>query len=145
MSVEAGTESFTVSASAAWTGGLTGEGIVQTADLTFPVTVPTELGGRGVGQTPESLLASAAASCYAVTLDLVLASRGFAVTRMEVEAEARVEKTGRRAAITGLTLRPRVVLADGGAVPPELFERAERACLVSQVIKAGVPLTLTPQ
>lgn len=142
MTVEASTESFTVSATAGWAGGLSGEGTVRAADATLPLSIPTELGGRGAGQTPESLLASAAAGCYAVTLGLVLEARGLAVASLVVDADAQVVRTGRRVAITGITLRPRVVLAGGGDVPPELFERAERACPVSQVIRAGIPLTL---
>ncbi len=144
MTVEASTITFGVSATAGWTGDLTGEGTVRAADATLPLSIPVELGGLGAGQTPESLLASAVASCYAVTLGLVLEARGLAVLSLAVDADVQVARTGRRVAITGIMLRPRVVLANGAEVPSELFERAERACPVSQAVRAGIPLTVVP-
>ena len=135
---------ITLLATASWHGGLTGHGAVQSAGELLPVVVPKELGGAGDAQSPESLLASAAASCYAVTLALVLAGRGLAVASLEVEAALDMAHVGRGVTITGLTLRPRVKLAGGAEVPAELYARAERACPVSRVIAGGIPLTVAP-
>ena len=136
------TEAFTIPATAVWAGGLAGAGTVRAASAALPLSVPTELGGQGAGETPESLLAAAAAACYAITLGAILANRGLPVAHLEVEAELQLVKTGHRAAIAGVKLRPRVSLADGGEVPRALLEKAERACLVGKALGAGIPIGL---
>jgi peroxiredoxin-like protein len=129
-------------------GGVKGDGGLTGAGLTSRFSVPESLGGSGVGTNPEELLLSAAASCYAITLSAIVARRGLAMERLDVETQGfvdanaglRFERIVHRPTMTapaGTTVEQRTLLL-------EVARIAERACMVSSALRGNVRVEVEP-
>src|ERR1039458_978490 len=74
-----------------WTGcGRDGAGGVSTGGQELEYSAPRSMGGRGKGTSPEELLVSAVASCYAGTLYHLLARDGLPAEEVRVRATGTV-------------------------------------------------------
>src|SRR5262245_23693442 len=99
MTATNGTHGFV--ARATWTGALAGASELAAPGLRTAVSASDELGGAGRGTNPEELFASAAASCYLMTLAIELQRRALAVRELTVASELAVQRH-RGARITAL-------------------------------------------
>lgn len=96
-----------------WSGaGRTGEGAIETDDLTLELSTPESMGGRGVGTNPEELLVSAVASCYSATLFRLLERAELPVQRLSVAARGTVEGFPMRSRFAALQVSPTIVGGD---------------------------------
>ena len=136
----------------AWAGGRAGQGDISLAKagVQLSLAVPAEFHGTGQGASPEELLASAVAGCYAVTLGIVAEHRQVPVTSIDVRASGAVEQDGAKLTYTGITLRPRVTVAAGATeeqmqLARDLAHRADKYCLVTNAVRSAVTITVEPE
>lgn len=122
-----------------WNGALQGSGQVEGAALDAPIAIPASFAGSGAGTDPNSLLVSAAASCYAMTLIGMLDAKKLPVAGLEVQCKADESKE----AGVGIDYDVRLSLA-AGATPEQrdaahaLISAADKACAIGNVLrKAG--------
>jgi len=103
---------------------------------------PAEFGGPGDRWSPETLLVAAVADCFALTFRAIASASRLPWISLTCEGEGTVERPERVTQFTGFVLRARLLVPDG--VDQEqarrALERAERACLVTNSLKAGVRL-----
>jgi organic hydroperoxide reductase OsmC/OhrA len=94
---------------------------------------PPQYGGPPGQWSPETLLVSAVADCFALTFRAIATLSKLAWRRLECDADGTVDRREGAVRFTELHLRARLVLPAGG--DPErarrLLEKAEATCLVT--------------
>ncbi len=135
-------------AEAHWSGDLlSGEGAVSAStsgifsDQAITWRARTEASD---GKTsPEELLASAHASCYAMAVSHELAGAGHAPERVDVSVEVRADKTDSGWAVQAshITLRAKVPGVDAVTFA-EKAEAAKGGCPISKALSSSVEVTL---
>lgn len=131
---------------ASWNGGRLGEGEISTGNLHTKISIPTELGGPGIGSNPEDMLVGAAATCYLITLAAVLENRKLSISRLALTSEGIVNtESGQR--FEKIIHRPHIVLAAGSSevdieTARKATDRAEKACMISKALHGNVEVTV---
>ena len=130
-------------AQAVWTGPRDGSGEIRlgsgAAPLSYSWTTRFE---ETPGSNPEELLAGALASCFAMALASRLTRNDAPPRRLEVTAEATIEKVEADWTVTGIVLRLRGDVP--GLAPAPFAEHAQAAkegCPISRALRA-VPISL---
>ncbi|MCL6627618.1 OsmC family protein [Alicyclobacillus shizuokensis] len=141
------TERLTYTVSGQWSGDRDGVGALRLGDeTTAQFSMPRNLGGCGIGTNPEELLLSAAASCYLLTLAILLRNRQIPYHRIEVESTGYVENEGglRYDRIVHL---PTVYVSDLRDEQRilQLAEHAELTCMVSSALRGNVRVGVRPR
>ena len=136
-------------ARAQWRGGRMGAGTIALAlgSHEVPLAVPAELHGTGQGTSPEELLASAVAGCYAATLGIVAEHRKVPITAIDVSATGEVEQDGARLTFAAITIRANVELTPGAteeqaAAALDLAHRADKYCIITNAVRGAVRVTV---
>jgi lipoyl-dependent peroxiredoxin len=135
-------------ASIVWEGdGRRGAGTV-TMDTSgalgeFGVSLPTRTEDPQGNTSPEELLAAAHAGCYAMALSVTLGQQGSPPERLEVSAEAVLDRAGEGFAITtvDLSVRGRAPGVDQASFE-DAARQAEGGCPVSNALRGNVDIRL---
>lgn len=129
-----------------WSAAPGSVGSLIASGLTSDISIPTDLGGPGVGTNPEELLLAAAAGCYLITLRTILTNRGVSYSQIELNSRGFVENDhGLR--FDRIEHHPLIVLessADEDKVK-QLAMHAVHACMVSSALRGNVNLTVIPK
>ncbi|OPH48499.1 hypothetical protein BC351_08500 [Paenibacillus ferrarius] len=131
---------------ASWSGGLDGSGHIRSGQLETAISVPEQLEGPGIGTNPEEMLLGAAATCYLITLGMLLKRLG--ITTIALTSEVYVLSSPSMK-VERIVHRPQI------AVPKETSEelvdkitkaayRAEQTCMISKALKGNVEVTVEP-
>lgn len=141
------THHFTLEAN--WKGGYAGEGEISVGNLKTAVSIPTSMKGPGKGTNPEEMLLGASATCYLITLGIVLAARKVPVEALSLTSEAEVVMEGPSPRLKKIVHRPRVTLAASATEEQKHTARvatdtAEKACMVSVALRNNVSVTVEP-
>jgi osmotically inducible protein OsmC len=130
---------------AAWSGDGAGEGRVRLGNsVSVPVAGATVLAGAGTGTNPEELMLAATAACFLNTWAIFLKKLAIPYAEPSLSAACEVGPDpagGFR--VTGVSLRARVPSAVLAAQRPQVektLSLAEKYCIVSKVVRAGVPM-----
>jgi peroxiredoxin-like protein len=130
---------------ASWSGDGAGAGTVRLGNsVSVPVAGATVLAGAGTGANPEELLLAATAACFLNTWAIFLKKLTIPYSEPSLSAACEVGPDpagGFR--VTALTLRARVpaaVLSGNRAQVEKTLSLAEKYCIVSKVVRAGVPM-----
>ncbi|MGA2283243.1 MAG: OsmC family protein [Candidatus Dormibacteria bacterium] len=92
-----------------WGRERAGTGILTMGREEVVFSAPSSMGGRGVGTSPEELLVSAVASCYAGTLFHLLARDGLPAEQVRVRATGMVtEYPGSTARFSQIVVQPTI-------------------------------------
>ncbi|MBU8975953.1 MULTISPECIES: OsmC family protein [unclassified Lysobacter] len=98
--------------------------------------------GSAQGVDPEEMLVAALSSCHMLTALAIAAKKGWTVDAYEDDAVGTLGKNDEgRAAVTHVTLRPRIVFADQAPSAEELkklHESAHRNCFIASSVKTVV-------
>ena len=130
-----------------WSGtGPEGAGEIETDDLTFELSGPEPMGGRGVGTNPEELLVSAVSSCYTATLFAVLDRRELPADSLAVSASGTVTGFPGRARFAGLAVSPTILGGDRGrqAEYEAAAVLAHDRCLIGNALGPDVTYEVGP-
>lgn len=106
------------------------------------VAPPTEFGGPGDRWSPETLLVAAVANCFILTFRAVARAAHLPWLSLACDARGTLDEVERVVQFTRVELRVRLTVPQGGdpARARRALERSERACLVSNSLKAPVAL-----
>ena len=101
--------------------------------------------GSEHGVDPEEALVVALSSCHMLTLLAIAAKKGWVVDSYADEAVGRLGKNeAGRIALTSVTLRPKIVFAEGSAPDAEGLQRlhhsAHEHCFIANSVKTEVTI-----
>lgn len=132
-----------------WSGGRLGHGAISSNNLSSAISIPSEMGGPGIGTNPEEMLMGAAATCYIITLAAIMENRRLPVTSLTMRTEAVVTDNG-NLQFHKIIHRPRIVLAEA-ATEQQMdtvrmaTERADHACMISKALRGNVEIVIEPE
>jgi organic hydroperoxide reductase OsmC/OhrA len=107
------------------------------------VATPPEFPGGHPGVwSPEHLFVAAAEACLMTTFLAIAENSKLDYVEYSSNAEGLLEKTDLGFMITGITIRPRIVIKDAMARDraQRVIEKAEQHCLISKSMKTSVTL-----
>jgi osmotically inducible protein OsmC len=131
-----------------WTGGLldgNGKATAGTGAFSLPVTFPSRIAEKGDGKTtPEELLASAHAVCYAMVLVNTIGKQGGKASKVRVTATVTGDKSDAGLKVVSSKLTATVEGLEGidGGKLQELATGAEKGCPISNAIRGNVAITV---
>ena len=133
---------LTYTSQVSWNGtGRGGGGVLTTGAQTVTFSAPANMGGRGIGTSPEELLISAVAACYSGTLVHLLARDRLPAEGVEVRVAAVVtDHPGERARFSQITVSP-TILAGEPARMREYTVTARIArehCFIGQALRSEI-------
>jgi uncharacterized OsmC-like protein len=101
---------------------------------------PAEYDGPGNFWTPEHLLLASVEACYLFTLRAIARFRNVELGAIEIDASGTVDRENHVTRFTEIVLRVRATIELGvdRERVREVFEKTERACLVSQSLATPV-------
>ena len=112
--------------------------------VAVPIAGAVVLGGSGGSANPEELLLAATAACFVNTWAIFLTKLAVPHTEPSLSASCEVGPDpagGFR--VTGLSVRarvPKAVLAAHRPAVEKTLSLAEKYCIVSKIVRAGVPM-----
>lgn len=124
-------------------GGPTGHVEVQSAGLPdLRMVEPIQYGGPGDAWSPEHALLASVQACFLFTLRGVARLSKIPFTRLELEAEGRVDRQEGATRFVEIVLRPRLAVPAGTdrARALGMLEKAKKACLVSASLSTPIRL-----
>ena len=131
-----------------WTGGLidgNGKATAGTGAFSLPVTFPSRIADKGDGKTtPEELLASAHAVCYAMVLVNTIGKQGGKASKVRVTATVTGEKSDAGLKVVSSKLAATVEGLEGidSSKLQELATGAEKGCPISNAIRGNVAISV---
>lgn len=131
-----------------WKGGLSGEGKIQTENLTTEVSIPTSMGGGEKGTNPDELLLSSSAACYFMTIGLYMERNHIPFEDIKISSKLKVSGNG-KLHVESIHHYPVIYLAEE---PDEdmtdrihsIAHRAEEGCMITRAIKGNVNVVVEP-
>src|SRR5699024_3937376 len=76
---------------ARWAENKQGEGLIEVGNLQTTVSIPSAMGGLGIGTNPEEMLLGAAATCYMATLESIIERTKIPIHHMSLESVGMVD------------------------------------------------------
>ena len=109
------------------------------------IATPPAFGGPPDIWSPEDLLAGAVNSCIMTTSLFFLGKAGIELISYDSQAAARVEKTKEGLAVTGVSVKVSVSVANDDEADQAyaIIEKAEKTCLISNSLKCEVSLKVS--
>jgi len=138
-------EDLTFEVMTRWSGsGREAVGTVETGDQVLAWSVPSGMGGRGEGSSPEELLASAVATCYTGTLGSLLSRDGLPWERLQVKMHETV--VGQPTRIARLLAAPNILGGDPGRMEEyqRTAELARDHCFIGRSLRSDVAYEVGP-
>ena len=133
-------------ATAVWEGSLKeGKGHVSAASGAFtssPYTFAKRFESAGAGTTPEELIASAHAGCFAMATSAELGKAGFTPTRLSVKATVTLEPVDGKATVSTSALELEAVIPGiDDAQFQTIAAGAKAGCPISRLLNTNITLT----
>lgn len=103
---------------------------------------PAEFGGPGDRWSPETLLVGAVADCFVLTFKAVARAAKFPWVALSCHVEGTLDRIDRATQFTSFTVQARLHAPHGAdkQAAERLLEKAERACLITNSLKAPCQL-----
>ena len=123
-----------------------GEGSITIASERLPSLTsapPSQFGGPGDQWSPETLLVAAVADCLILTFRAVARASKLSWLDLDCDAEGVLDRVDGVSRFTRVRLHAHLTLPHGGDIErgKHLLEKAEKACLVTNSLKAEAVLT----
>lgn len=105
---------------------------------------PAEFGGPGDRWSPETLLVGAVADCFVLTFRGVARASKLPWTALRCDVVGTLDRVDRVTQFTAFDLDAQLCVPPGteGSLAQRVLEKAERACLIANSLKAPVRLHL---
>ena len=124
-------------------------GTVEMGDQVLAWSVPSGMGGKGEGSSPEELLASAVATCYTATFSSLLSQDGLPWEQVQVKMQENV--SGQPTRVSRLLATSNVLGGDPGRTEEyqRTAELARERCFIGRHLRSDVsyqvgPVTVEP-
>lgn len=126
-----------------WTGGRNDSAHIDAGNLQTTVSIPTEMGGPGIGTNPDEMLLGAAATCYMITLAAMLERSQIDAT-IALQSTAKVDVTNGVFTYKSITHMPTISvkqLTDTVHTKVVRYaQKAEETCMISKALRGNVAL-----
>ncbi|MDC6326936.1 SACOL1771 family peroxiredoxin [Staphylococcus auricularis] len=132
-----------------WQGGRESVGQLKGDVLEEQVSIPSGLGGKGVGTNPDEMLVAAASTCYIISLAAVLERSGFNDIQITQQSIGRASLDKGKFKMIEITHYPEVKI-DEAQLPKlkdklsKLLQLADRNCMISNAIRGNVEVNIEP-
>ncbi|HJE02034.1 peroxiredoxin-like protein [Staphylococcus auricularis] len=132
-----------------WQGGRESVGQLKGDVLEEQVSIPSGLGGKGVGTNPDEMLVAAASTCYIISLAAVLERSGFNDIQITQQSIGRASLDKGKFKMVEITHYPEVKI-DEAQLPKlkdklsKLLQLADRNCMISNAIRGNVEVNIEP-
>ena len=138
---------FSRHADVEWTGNLMeghGEAKAGTGAFTVPVTFPARIGEPHGKTSPEELMATAHAACYAMALNLVLGQKHASADRTVVRATVKADRGegGIKILASALSVTAYGLKGVEASAFADVAREAERICPVSNAYRGSMQITV---
>ena len=106
------------------------------------VAAPAEFGGPGDQWSPETLLLSAAASCFVLSFKAVARASKLSWKGIHCESIGKLDKVERTTLFTEITTKVKLTISDPNDKDKalKLLEKSESVCLISNSLKSKLIL-----
>jgi osmotically inducible protein OsmC len=125
-----------------WAGhGRAAVGTIETGGQVLAWSVPSGMGGKGEGTSPEELLAGAVATCYVGTLGALLSRDQLPWNRLQVRLQESVtDHPGPQARISRLLVTPEVMGGDSNRLAEYQLtvELARDHCFIGRHLRSDI-------
>lgn len=132
-----------------WQGGRESVGQLNGDVLDEQISIPSGLGGQGVGTNPDEMLVAAASTCYIISLAAVLERSGFNDIQITLHSIGRASLDKGKFKMVEITHYPEIQI-DEDQVPKlkdklsKLLQLADRNCMISNAIRGNVEVNIEP-
>ncbi|BCU52572.1 osmotically inducible protein C [Staphylococcus auricularis] len=132
-----------------WQGGRESVGQLKGDVLEEQVSIPSGLGGKGVGTNPDEMLVAAASTCYIISLAAVLERSGFNDIQITQQSIGRASLDKGKFKMVEITHYLEVKI-DEAQLPKlkdklsKLLQLADRNCMISNAIRGNVEVNIEP-
>ncbi|MGJ5711699.1 SACOL1771 family peroxiredoxin [Staphylococcus auricularis] len=132
-----------------WQGGRESVGQLNGDVLDEQISIPSGLGGQGVGTNPDEMLVAAASTCYIISLAAVLERSGFNDIQITQHSIGRASLDKGKFKMVEITHYPEIQI-DEDQVPKlkdklsKLLQLADRNCMISNAIRGNVEVNIEP-
>ncbi|HLR79726.1 MAG TPA: OsmC family protein [Bacillota bacterium] len=134
---------------ARWAENKLGEGLIEVGNLQTTVSIPSAMGGLGIGTNPEEMLLGAAATCYMATLESIIERTKIPIHHMSLESVGMVDVIKGMVTYKKIIHQPTVCLHEQATdrhkrLLKRLVYKAERSCMISKALKGNVRIEVQP-
>ncbi|TLS37523.1 SACOL1771 family peroxiredoxin [Pseudalkalibacillus caeni] len=130
-----------------WSGARKGSGKIKAGNLEAEVSIPSSMNGSGVGTNPDEMLVGSAATCYIITLGLMLERNKLPVKDLKINSTGTVSEEGglhfdKILHFPHIHLKSEATDADVTKAK-ELARDAEQACMISKALQGNVTISVS--
>ncbi len=138
---------FSRTATVDWKGNVlegSGQATAGSGAFSLPVSFPRRIGEAQGVTSPEELIATAHASCYAMALNATLGRKGGAAERTHIVCKVSADKgdAGIKITTSHVTVTVHGLTGVSAADFPEVAKAANAGCPVSNALKGSVTIEL---
>ncbi|WP_251519818.1 MULTISPECIES: SACOL1771 family peroxiredoxin [Staphylococcus] len=133
-----------------WQDGRNAHGDLTGDVLNEQISIPSGLGGNGIGTNPDELLVSAASSCYIISLATVLERSGFKDIHIEQSSVGNAMLEKGKFKMHSIIHYPQITVNDTQKQKlikkiDKLLKIADSNCMISNSIKGNVIVEIEPK
>lgn len=120
--------------------GKEGEGQLTVGEKTLAYSAPENMGGKGVGLSPEDLLISAVSTCYSGTLFGLLSKIGLPVQEVKIQAEGIVTGYPLNTKFSEIIVHPTILGGDASKKDDyaSAAVKAKEKCFIGKSIAGNI-------
>ncbi|MCM3570283.1 OsmC family protein [Neobacillus mesonae] len=126
---------------AKWSGtGKEGEGEIIIGEQTLTFSAPENMGGKGVGLSPEDFLIAGVTTCYSGTLFAVLKKAKLPVKEVSIHSKGIVTDYPLKSKFNGLIVSPTIIGGEESRLDEykKAAEKARQRCFIGKTITGNV-------
>ncbi|MBA8777976.1 SACOL1771 family peroxiredoxin [Staphylococcus schleiferi subsp. coagulans] len=133
-----------------WTGGRDSVGEVTGDYIQHKISIPSELGGVGVGTNPDELLVSAAASCMTISLAATLERAHLSPIAINMQSYGEAQFEQQRFKMVKIVHKPEIIvdhLSKKEQIKKrlsQLIKIADQNCMISNSVRDNVAVITEP-
>ncbi|MBA8761923.1 SACOL1771 family peroxiredoxin [Staphylococcus coagulans] len=133
-----------------WTGGRDSVGEVTGDHIQHKISIPSELGGVGVGTNPDELLVSAAASCMTISLAATLERAHLSPIAINMQSYGEAQFEQQRFKMVKIVHKPEIIVDQLSKKEQikkrlsQLIKIADQNCMISNSVRDNVAVMTEP-
>ncbi|MFW3608753.1 SACOL1771 family peroxiredoxin [Staphylococcus caprae] len=132
-----------------WQGGRDKVGTVKGDIIESQISIPSSLGGKGIGTNSDEMLVSAASSCYIISLAATLERAGYTDIQIHQQSIGTASFENGKFQMDCITHYPEIHVNEANKENLEkrlskLLEIADRNCMISNSIRNNVEVDIEP-
>lgn len=132
-----------------WQGGRDEKGSIHGDIINEQISIPSSLGGQGIGTNPDEMLVSAASSCYIISLAATLERAGYKNIQIHQQSIGTASLENKKFKMEKITHYPEINIDNENKENlkkriHKLLKIADQNCMISNAIKNNVEVVIEP-